>query len=108
MNIHEFQAKSLFSQYGIPVPFGKAVYSVDEAEQVAKRRAAIGRRPDSREGDRLRLVGEGQKDNAVCRQQRRGRADDGDAKALSDQRQKGATPHVEAQDRRRRPALGMA
>ncbi|MCC7201648.1 MAG: ADP-forming succinate--CoA ligase subunit beta [Nitrospirae bacterium] len=36
MNIHEFQAKSLFSQYGIPVPFGKAVYSVDEAEQVAK------------------------------------------------------------------------
>ena len=36
MNIHEFQAKSLFSQYGIPVPFGKAVYSVDEAGQVAK------------------------------------------------------------------------
>ncbi len=36
MNIHEFQAKSLFSQYGIPVPFGKAVYSVDEVEQVAK------------------------------------------------------------------------
>lgn len=36
MNIHEFQAKSLFAQYGIPVPFGKAVYSVDEAEQVAR------------------------------------------------------------------------
>ena len=36
MNIHEFQAKSLFSQYGIPVPNGKAVYSVDEAEQYAK------------------------------------------------------------------------
>jgi len=36
MNIHEFQAKSLFAQYGIPVPFGKAVYSVDEAEQCAK------------------------------------------------------------------------
>ena len=35
MNIHEFQAKSLFAQYGIPVPFGKAVYSVDEAGQVA-------------------------------------------------------------------------
>jgi len=36
MNIHEFQAKSLFSQYGIPVPFGKAVYSVDEAVQCAE------------------------------------------------------------------------
>ena len=84
------------------------VHVVGETEQVAKRRAAVGRRPDSREGDRLRLVGEGQEDNAVCRQQRRGRADDGDAEALSDQGQKGATPHVEAQDRRRRPALGMA
>jgi len=31
MNIHEFQAKMLFSQYGIPVPRGKAVYSVPEA-----------------------------------------------------------------------------
>ena len=31
MNIHEFQAKMLFSQYGIPVPKGKVVYSVPEA-----------------------------------------------------------------------------
>lgn len=37
---------------------------VGETEQVTKRRAAVGRRPDSREGDRLRLVGEGQEDNA--------------------------------------------
>ena len=36
MNIHEFQAKKLFAQYNIPVPQGKAVYSVDEAEQYAK------------------------------------------------------------------------
>jgi succinyl-CoA synthetase beta subunit len=30
MNIHEYQAKELFTQYGIPVPAGKAVQSVDE------------------------------------------------------------------------------
>ena len=36
MNIHEFQAKKLFAQFNIPVPQGKAVYSVDEAEQYAK------------------------------------------------------------------------
>ena len=36
MNIHEFQAKKLFAQYNIPEPQGKAVYSVDEAEQYAK------------------------------------------------------------------------
>ena len=36
MNIHEFQGKKLFAQYNIPVPQGKAVYSVDEAEQYAK------------------------------------------------------------------------
>ena len=36
MNIHEFQAKMLFSKYGIPVPQGKAVYSADEVEQCVK------------------------------------------------------------------------
>lgn len=30
MNIHEFQAKSLFAKYGMPVPFGVAVSTVDE------------------------------------------------------------------------------
>ncbi len=30
MNIHEYQAKELFTEYGIPVPAGKAVQSVDE------------------------------------------------------------------------------
>lgn len=32
MNIHEFQAKQLFTQYGIPVPRGKGVASVEEAQ----------------------------------------------------------------------------
>jgi succinyl-CoA synthetase beta subunit len=32
MNIHEFQAKQLFAQYQIPVPRGKGVSTVEEAE----------------------------------------------------------------------------
>ncbi|MCI0530245.1 MAG: hypothetical protein L0Y56_22605, partial [Nitrospira sp.] len=32
MNIHEYQAKELFKQYGIPVPRGKSVGSLDEAK----------------------------------------------------------------------------
>ncbi len=35
MNLHEYQAKTLFSQYGIPVPAGKAAFSVREALSVA-------------------------------------------------------------------------
>ncbi len=35
MNIHEHQGKDLFRQYKIPVPQGKAVFSVDEAMKVA-------------------------------------------------------------------------
>lgn len=35
MNIHEHQGKELFRQYKIPVPQGKAVYSVEEALKVA-------------------------------------------------------------------------
>jgi succinyl-CoA synthetase beta subunit len=31
MNLHEYQAKSLFAEYGIPVPQGKPASSVDEA-----------------------------------------------------------------------------
>ena len=30
MNIHEFQAKGLFRDYGIPVPEGVPCHSVDE------------------------------------------------------------------------------
>jgi succinyl-CoA synthetase beta subunit len=35
MNIHEYQAKDLFSSYGIPVPEGRVVSSAAEAEEAA-------------------------------------------------------------------------
>ena len=35
MKIHEYQAKEIFARYGIPVPSGKAAFSVDEALGVA-------------------------------------------------------------------------
>jgi succinyl-CoA synthetase beta subunit len=31
MNLHEYQAKQLFAEYGIPVPMGKPAYSIHEA-----------------------------------------------------------------------------
>ena len=31
MNLHEYQSKQLFTQYGIPVPEGQAVSSPEEA-----------------------------------------------------------------------------
>jgi succinyl-CoA synthetase beta subunit len=37
MNIHEYQAKSLYRQYGIPTPIGHAAFSVDEAVEAAKK-----------------------------------------------------------------------
>ncbi|MCB0272290.1 MAG: ADP-forming succinate--CoA ligase subunit beta [Bdellovibrionales bacterium] len=36
MNIHEYQAKSLFKQYGIPTLQGKVVTSADQAQDAAK------------------------------------------------------------------------
>ena len=36
MNLHEYQAKQLFSDYGIPVPEGKPARSVEEALNAAK------------------------------------------------------------------------
>ncbi len=35
MKIHEYQAKDLFRKYGLPVPLGKAAFSVDEAVNIA-------------------------------------------------------------------------
>ena len=35
MNLHEYQAKSLFSQYGIPVPVGRTIFSGSEAQVAA-------------------------------------------------------------------------
>ena len=36
MNFHEYQAKELFAQYGIPVPAGKIASTPDEAVEAAK------------------------------------------------------------------------
>ncbi len=36
MNIHEYQAKQLFREYGVPTPKGKVAFSVDEAVENAK------------------------------------------------------------------------
>ncbi len=36
MNIHEYQAKAVLRDFGVPVPRGIAAFSVDEAEQAAK------------------------------------------------------------------------
>ncbi len=35
MNLHEYQAKLLFEDYGIPVPPGKPAHSVNEATNAA-------------------------------------------------------------------------
>ena len=35
MNLHEYQAKKLFSSYGLPVPKGEVAYNVEDALQVA-------------------------------------------------------------------------
>jgi succinyl-CoA synthetase beta subunit len=35
MKIHEFQAKELFQRFGVPIPRGKAAFSVEEAKKAA-------------------------------------------------------------------------
>jgi succinyl-CoA synthetase beta subunit len=37
MKIHEYQAKAILAQYGVPVPRGEVIYSPEEAEPAAKR-----------------------------------------------------------------------
>jgi succinyl-CoA synthetase beta subunit len=37
MKIHEYQAKALLAKYGVPVPRGEVVYTVEEAEAAAKK-----------------------------------------------------------------------
>ena len=37
MNIHEYQAKQLFAQYGVNVPSGEPCTTVDEAKAIAER-----------------------------------------------------------------------
>lgn len=36
MNLHEYQSKQIFSQYGIPVPRGRVAANSDEARQIAE------------------------------------------------------------------------
>jgi len=36
MNIHEYQAKEIFREYGVPVPRGQVAFTVDEAVEAAK------------------------------------------------------------------------
>jgi len=36
MNIHEYQAKEIFREYGVPVPRGQVAFTVDEAVDAAK------------------------------------------------------------------------
>ena len=36
MNIHEYQAKALFAQYGVPVPKGQVVFSPEEATRAGE------------------------------------------------------------------------
>ena len=35
MNLHEYQAKSLFEEYGIPVQRGDVATTADQAEEIA-------------------------------------------------------------------------
>ncbi len=37
MKIHEYQAKAILSKYGVPVPRGEVVFSIEEAEAAARR-----------------------------------------------------------------------
>ena len=37
MNLHEYQSKALFSEYGIPVPRGFVAYSEQDARSAAAR-----------------------------------------------------------------------
>ncbi|HOK46004.1 MAG TPA: acetate--CoA ligase family protein, partial [Bryobacteraceae bacterium] len=36
MKIHEYQAKAILAQYGVPVPRGEVARSVEEVERAAK------------------------------------------------------------------------
>jgi succinyl-CoA synthetase beta subunit len=36
MNIHEYQAKAVLSEFGVPVPKGKPIFSPEEAEAAAR------------------------------------------------------------------------
>jgi succinyl-CoA synthetase beta subunit len=37
MKIHEYQAKLIFSRYGIPIPVGEPAFQVSEVKAIAER-----------------------------------------------------------------------
>ena len=37
MKIHEYQGKAIFSDFGVPIPEGYPAFSVDEAEEAARK-----------------------------------------------------------------------
>ena len=37
MKIHEYQAKEVFNNFGVPVPEGYPAFTIDEAEEAAKK-----------------------------------------------------------------------
>ena len=41
MNIHEYQAKAVLREFGVPVPRGIPAMSVDEAVKVDEERGAV-------------------------------------------------------------------
>lgn len=41
MNLHEYQAKQLFTRYGLPAPTGYACSSVEEAVAAAKKSVMV-------------------------------------------------------------------
>ena len=43
MNIHEYQAKAVLRDFGVPTPRGHAAFTVEEAEKAAKELATAGR-----------------------------------------------------------------
>ena len=54
MNIHEYQAKAVLREFGVPVPRGHAAFSVDEAVKAGQADGLLGMA-----GDRLRLTPRG-------------------------------------------------
>ncbi len=36
MKLHEYQSKTIFSKYGIPIPKGRVAATADEAKQIAE------------------------------------------------------------------------
>ena len=101
MNIHEYQAKAVLKEFGVPVPRGKAVFTADEAEQRRQgaRRTGLGREI----ADPRRRPRQGQVQGAGRRRQgRRARRQVG--RRGQDHRRRDARQDARHRPDRRRPA----